>query len=58
MENYSKTICELKHEFVKSYDGNSHTTEVLPNSTSAIIQINNEYLSLLHQIKLLKYLFP
>tara|TARA_Y100000590_G_scaffold398779_1_gene481444 strand:- start:2818 stop:3636 length:819 start_codon:yes stop_codon:yes gene_type:complete len=49
MENFSKTICELKHDFVKSYSGNSHTTEILPNSTSSIIKINNEYLLLLHK---------
>ena len=49
MENLSKTICELKHEFVKSYSGNSHTTEILPNFTSSRIQISDEYLSLLHK---------
>ena len=49
MENLSKTICELKHEFVKSYNGNSHTTEVLPNTTSSTIQISSEHLSLLHK---------
>ena len=49
MENISENICKLKHEFVKSYDGNSHTTEVLPNSPSSTFQIKNEYLSLLHK---------
>ena len=34
METFSNNICKLKYEFVKSYKGNSHTTEILPNSPS------------------------
>jgi len=49
MENLSEIICKLKQEFLKSYDGNSHTTEVLPNAASPTIQIKNEYISLLHE---------
>ena len=49
MENPSNSICELKHEFVKSYDGNSHTTEVLPKNFSSKIPINNEHLKSLHE---------
>ena len=49
MENVSEDICNLKHEFVKLYDGNSHATEILPKSFSSKIQIKTEYLSLLHK---------
>ena len=49
MENNSKNICKLKYEFIKNYSGNSHTTEVLPNSTSDYIPIKNEHISLLHK---------
>ena len=49
MENISENICKLKYEFLKLYDGNSHTTEVLPNYNSPYIQIQNEYLSSLHK---------
>ena len=38
METYSKSVCELKHEFVKMYKGNSHTTEILPNMSDKVIQ--------------------
>ncbi len=48
MENNSKNICKLKYEFLNSYTGNSHTTEVLPNSTSSHIQLKNEHILLLH----------
>ena len=49
MENISMNICKLKHEFVKLYDGNSHTTEILPKNFSSEIQIKNQHLSLLHK---------
>ncbi len=49
MENISNNICKLKHEFVKLYNRNSHTTEVLPKYTSSLIQIENKYLLLLHK---------
>jgi len=49
MEKSFENICKLKHEFVKLYDGNSHTTEVLPKSFSSKIPIKDEYLSLLHK---------
>ena len=49
MENISENVCKLKYEFIKSYNRNSHTTEVLPNFISPNIQIKNEHLSLLHK---------
>ena len=49
MENFSDNICKLKHEFVKSYKGNSHTTEILPNSPNELIQIEKHHLLLLHK---------
>ena len=49
MENISENICELKHEFVNLYDGHSHTMEVLPNTPSTAIPINDTHLSLLHK---------
>ena len=49
METFSNNICKLKREFVKSYKGNSHTTEILPNSTNDFIKIECAHLSLLHK---------
>ena len=49
METYSKNICNLKHEFVKIYKGNSHTTEILPNSPNDFIQMEDNHLSSLHK---------
>ena len=49
METYFENICNLKHEFVKIYKGNSHTTEILPNSTNGFIQIRRTHLALLHK---------
>ena len=49
METYSKSVCELKHEFVKVYKGNSHTTEILPNLPNESLQIENRQLALLHK---------
>ena len=49
METYSKNVCTLKYELVKSYKGNSHTTEILPNSSNDFIQIENNHLLLLHK---------
>ena len=49
METYFENICNLKHEFVKIYKGNSHTTEILPNSTNNFIRICDTHLSLLHK---------
>jgi hypothetical protein len=49
METYSKNVCKLKHEFVKIYHGNSHTTEILPNFPNNFIQMENNHLLLLHK---------
>ena len=49
METYSENICKLKHEFVKIYTGNSHTTEILPNSSNDFIQIDDNHLTQLHR---------
>jgi len=49
METYSKSVCKLKHEFVKLYKGNSHTTEILPNMPDVSLQIESHQLSLLHK---------
>jgi hypothetical protein len=49
METYSENVCKLKHEFVKIYKGNSHTTEILPNFPNDFIQIDDSHLSLLHK---------
>ena len=49
MEIYSGNICKLKHEFVKTYKGNSHTTEILPNSPNDFIQIKKNHLLSLHR---------
>ena len=49
METFSDNVCKLKHEFVKLYKGNSHATEVLPNSSSDSFVIEKNHLSLLHK---------
>ena len=49
MEKYSEIISKLKHEFLKKYNGNSHTTEILPNNPNDFIQIEENHLSLLHK---------
>ena len=49
METFSNNICKLKREFVKSYKGNSHTTEILPNSPSDSFVVEKNHLSLLHK---------
>ena len=49
METYSKSACKLKHEFIKIYKGNSHTTEILPNLPNESLQIENRQLALLHK---------
>ena len=49
MENFSENISKLKYEFLKIYTGNSHTTEVLPNSTSNYLPIPKEHVLLLHK---------
>ena len=49
METYSKSVCDLKREFVKVYKGNSHTTEILPNMSDKSFQIESQQLSLLHK---------
>ena len=48
MENILTNVCRLKQEFVKAYEGNSHTTEILPNSYSNLIPIDDDSLSFLH----------
>jgi hypothetical protein len=49
MEIYFENVCTLKHEFVKIYKGNSHTTEILPNFPNDFIQMEDNHLSLLHK---------
>ena len=49
METYSKSVCELKREFVKVYKGNSHTTEILPNLPNESLKIESQQLALLHK---------
>ena len=49
METYSKSVCELKREFVKVYKGNSHTTEILPNLPNEPLKIESQQLTLLHK---------
>ena len=49
METYSKNVCELKHEFVKVYQGNSHTTEILPNVPHKSLQMETQQLTSLHK---------
>jgi len=49
METYSKSVCELKHDFVKVYKGNSHTMEILPNLPNEDLRIETQQLSLLHK---------
>ena len=48
MENLAEKICNLKYEFLTAYKGNSHTTEVLPKSSSSQFPFKEEHLSLLH----------
>ena len=48
MENLVEKICNLKYDFLDAYKGNSHTTEVLPKSSSSEFFIKEEYLSSLH----------
>ena len=43
MESLTEIICNLKYDFRDLYKGNSHTTEVLPNSPSKF-QIKDEHL--------------
>ena len=43
MESLTEIICNLKYDFRDLYKGNSHTTEVLPNSTSKF-HIKDEHL--------------
>ena len=49
METYSENLSKLKYEFLKIYKGNSHTTEILPNSPNEFIQIDNKHLTSLHR---------
>ena len=48
MENISNNVCMLKQEFVKVNEGKSHATEILPNSYSNVIPIEEDSLSFLH----------
>ena len=48
MENLAEKICNLKYHFLDTYKGNSHTTEVLPKSSSQFF-FKDEHLSLLHE---------
>ena len=49
MEIYSKNVCELKQKFVSSYNGNSHTTEILPNLHDESFLINSNQILSLHE---------
>ena len=49
METYSNIVCQLKHEFLNLYKGNSHTTEILPNLPNESLKIEGQSLSLLHE---------
>jgi hypothetical protein len=49
METYSKNVCNLKHEFIKLYKGNSHTTEILPNHSNDLFHIEESHLGSLHK---------
>ena len=46
MENLTEIICNLKYDFLDLYKGNSHTTEVLPNTTSKFLIKDEHLLSL------------
>lgn len=46
MESLTEIICNLKYDFRDLYKGNSHTTEVLPNSTSKFHIKDEQLLSL------------
>lgn len=48
MEDLSEKICNLKYDFLASYKGNSHTTEILPTQLLESF-IDMQHLSLLHQ---------
>ena len=49
MENtLAKGIVEIKKEFVKQYDGNSHLHEVIPTDSSDLLPIESTDLQLLH----------
>ena len=49
MKNLSKEICNLKYKFLETYKGNSHTTEIIPASSSPHISISGKYILLLHK---------
>ena len=49
VKTYSENICKVKYEFIKTYKGNSHTTEILPNHSNDIIRIKDNHLLLLHK---------
>ena len=49
MEKYPENVCKLKHEFIKLYKGNSHTTEILPKVPNELFCIEKHHLTLLHK---------
>ena len=49
MENLTKETCNLKYKFLETYNGNSHTTEVIPTSPSPRIPISDKYILSLHK---------
>ena len=49
MTEFSSNLCNLKQEFVKNYNGNSHVTEILPNYASSLYSIDHDHLKLLHK---------
>ena len=49
METFSKSLCKLKYEFIKLYNGNSHVTEILPILPNESFHIEKESLSLLYK---------
>jgi hypothetical protein len=49
METFSENLSKLKYEFIKSYRGNSHTTEILPIFPNESLLLKKESLSSLYK---------
>jgi len=48
IEDIAKNLCQLKQEFVKTYDGSSHIQEIIPISKSDSFPIEEKDLEMLH----------
>ena len=48
IEDLAKEIVNLKQEFTRVYEGNSHIQEVLPLSKSDSISLDESHLDMLH----------